>query len=163
MPSSQARKAFAQAAVRLCLYGAAVTGLSAALQTIIVGIADSHGLAASVAWGMFVFILPCAVMGAALGAIGILPWLLARKLPMGVGGAWTRAAVVGVITGAVGAYPIGGFIAKNPFRVDLPWGVPLTGIYLAVMFGGFVLWWERRNTVNIEELQSEQSRGESDR
>lgn len=143
MPSSQARKTFAQAAVRLCLYGAAVTGLSAALQTIIVGITDSHGLAATVAWGMLVFILPCAGMGAVLGAIGILPWLLARKLPMGAGGALTRAAVVGVITGAVGAYPIGGFIAKNPFGVDLPLGIPVTGIYLAVMFGGFVLWWER--------------------
>lgn len=42
---------------------------------------------------------------------------------------------------------MGSLLASTELRLDPSWVVPLTGVSLALMFGGFVVRWERREAL----------------
>lgn len=80
-------------------------------------------------------------------------WMTKRP-PVRSGGAYSRAAIVGAIAGLLGAYPIG-FLAfstslAGSLGVGRPLGVLLAGVYLALMFGGYMLCWERREARRLK-------------
>ena len=100
-------------------------------------------------WGIGAGILiwGSVLMGVLLSGVCLCLWMIKRS-PTRAGGAYARAVSAAVIVGVLGAYPIGWLNAATTLSSDLgiqrSLGVLLAGIYLALVFGGYMLCWERR-------------------
>lgn len=128
----------------LLLFGLLITPAPLALQYAIIAATLPDGSfggmgPAMVFWGS-VFV------GTMLTTLCLALWMCNRS-PSRIGGAYARAAIVGLAIGAIGAYPLGCLNASTTLAHDLGVGtslsVALTGSYLAIMFGGYMLLWER--------------------
>ena len=123
-------------------YGALIASLPAVLRLII---SDSTASAQyGSGWKTFLFfvIIPCAAIGLFLAIAGNVISRLARTR-LGAGGAGVHAVVVGSSLGILGAYPLGIFVSSPQLPIDPIVATCLSGIYLAVAFGGYSWWRER--------------------
>lgn len=141
--NSLATRPLGGALLWICLYGAIAAVLPAVVQILILGSTKRYGLLSAFGWG-FIFVLgPCLMIGALLGVVGWCVWWLIRRYLPGQS-VFARAGAVGAIAGACGALPVGSLLASTELQLVPSWVVPLTGAYLGLMFGGFVVRWERR-------------------
>ncbi|KIP52861.1 hypothetical protein SD72_06610 [Leucobacter komagatae] len=129
----------------LLLYGVCVASAPVVAQFIIMAAQSSDHFFWGIGSGILMWGSVSAGFVLSLVCLGL--WMTKRS-PLRSGGAYSRAAIVGVIVGLLGAYPIG-FLAfsttlASSLGVGRPLGVLLTGVYLALMFGGYMLCWERR-------------------
>lgn len=128
----------------MLLFGVFVTAAPVVVQFIIMAAQSSDRFY----WGMGSGLLlwGCLASGFALSLICLGLWMTKRS-PTRSGGAYSRASMVGAIVGLLGAYPIGFLTFSTALASNLgvgkQLGVLLAGIYLALMFGGYMLCWER--------------------
>ena len=102
---------------------------------------DRFGLA--MYWGFGLLVLPSVAVGFFTGLIGYGCSAGARRslhwdLPI------PHALIVGAGSGAFGAVPVGFLVSVTKLGLDLPMAILASGIYVFVVFTGYVLLWERR-------------------
>ncbi|GAA1325059.1 hypothetical protein GCM10020360_16520 [Nonlabens tegetincola] len=128
----------------ILLYGVFITAAPVVGQFAIMA-AQSNG---RFFWGMGsgMLIWGCILLGFVLSLVCLGFWMAGRSAANS-GGAYARASIVGAVVGVLGAYPVGFLTFSttlvNNLGLGRPVGVLLTGIYLALMFGGYMLLWER--------------------
>lgn len=135
----------------LLLYGVCVTSAPVAAQIIIMAARSPERFFWGIGSGILVW--GCVSAGFMLSLVRLGFWMTKRS-PVRSGGAYSRAAIVGAIVGLLGAYPIG-FLAfstslARSSGVGRPLGALLTGVYLALMFGGYMLRWQQREARGSE-------------
>lgn len=128
----------------MLLYGILVTAAPVVVQFIIMASQASGRFFWGIGSGILIW--GCVALGFALGLMCLGIWRFQRS-PSRSGGAYSRALVAGTIVGLLGAYPVGVLTLSTTLASDLgvgkPLGIPLTGLYLALLFGGYMLCWER--------------------
>ncbi|KIP53205.1 hypothetical protein SD72_05215 [Leucobacter komagatae] len=92
-------------------------------------------------WRMyFTFaILPCAAIGVALAIVVNAVLHSARKKNL-LEKTLMVATLSGLSAGLLGAYPLGFFVSSAQIPIGLTAAACWSGVYLAIMFGGFS-WW----------------------
>ncbi|GAA1785301.1 hypothetical protein [Leucobacter iarius] len=102
--------------------------------------------------------IPSLVLGLGLSVLCLCLWRI-RASPPGTASAYLRACAIGVVVGVLGAYPVGQLGASTTLargmNFDESWSILISGVYLALVFTGHMLWWERREASKHRSLRAE--------
>ena len=129
----------------ILIYGTVVTTVPMVAQILMMVLSSAHGEFSGLDWAFYLLCIPSIFWGLVLGVIALCSWRI-RASRRGSRGAYLRAAAVGVLVGALGAFPVGRLQAATTLAthsgIDESVSVLVSGAYLALMFAGYMLCWE---------------------
>ena len=96
-----------------------------------------------IGWLLGLFIVPSALVGLHTG-VSAYAWNHWARLSRFGDTPRGRALIVGAGSGVFGAVPLGFLLTITKLEVGLPMAILASGIYVFVVFTGYVLLWERR-------------------
>jgi len=105
----------------------------------------SPGNAWGVGWIIGLFIIPGAIVGLCVGVGGYVCWFYVRN-SRGWVSPLSSAVTVGISVGLLGALPIGFLVSVTDLKINFPVAALASGLYMALLMGCYVFFWERRES-----------------